>query len=124
MSDNVLDVLFDTGTLVHLYIGRWTANKKLKPEDVLLDGKVDNNAIYLGHKRLMPKDALQPFVRLEGSARNFLSRNSIRFPVGNAFFVRNQVLPTVLEGLTSRKAEWVSSLSSFVENYDGEKRKQ
>ena len=30
-------VLFDTGTLFHLYIGRWTANKKMNESDLLID---------------------------------------------------------------------------------------
>ena len=123
-EDDVVDVLFSTGTLVSLYIGRWTGNKKLRPSDVFLEGKVDDNAIYLGHKKMMTRGSLQPFSRQENGARNFLSRNSIRFPIGHSFFVNNKTLPSVLEGLIERKRAWLESLASFIENYEEEKTKQ
>lgn len=110
-------ILFDKGTLFHLYIGRWTGNKKMHESDLLLDGEVDKNVFYIGHKKLMPPEAHERLQRIEGQARAVLSARSIPFPIGNARYVSYQVLSDVVQQLQRFRDQWDDAIDYLVSNY-------
>jgi hypothetical protein len=118
-----LDILFDKGTLMDLYIGRWAGIKKMRPHELLLD-QIDEEAFYLGHKKLLPKEAMEKLVTLEGKARTALSKRSIDFPVGGARFVYYKALPEVIALLNELKKEWETAVEDLVQEYPALKEKQ
>ena len=71
MNDNqqLLDVLTREGVLVAVNVRYWRARKKLDAQDVGLDpDDVTERLISLGHKRLLPREALAQFALIESRA--------------------------------------------------------
>lgn len=122
-TDQVAEALFDRGTLMDLYIGKPTFQKKLKPNDVLLEG-IDEDVLYLGHKKLLPPKATENLVKLEGQARTALASRSLPFPLSGARFVYYQALPGVLKRLQALKAQWDAAVDTLVQEYPALKEQQ
>ncbi len=58
-DNHLLDVLTREGVLISVSVRFWRAAKKLQAQDLGLDpDDVTKRLISLGHKRLLPKDAL------------------------------------------------------------------
>jgi len=65
-STSLLDAVCRRGVLVATSVRYSRGCKKLNPEDLGLDpAHVSDRLIQLGHKRLIPRDALQPFALIE-----------------------------------------------------------
>lgn len=117
-EDGISQILFDKGTLFHLYVGRWTANKKMTEADLLLTPEdVDKDAIYIGHKKLLPKEAQERLQWIEGQARSFVNARSLPFPIGHGRFVSFKALRGVLDRLRRYKAEWDEAVMVLLANY-------
>jgi|SRR6267154_403955 len=108
--------LFRRGALMDLHIGRWTAMKKMQPNDLLM-GEVDLNTIYLGHKKLLPKKATEKLVEIEGKARTALASKSLEFPLAGARFVTYGTIPDVVDRLRQLKVDWNREIDSLVVDY-------
>ncbi len=123
MSDSLTEQLFQRGALMSLYIGRWGAMKKMGADDLLL-GKVDNDALYLGHKKLLPKKAMEKLVEIEGKARNLFASKSIDFPIAGARFVTFSAVPEIVDGLKELRDEWNEEVKVLIDNYSQMKVQQ
>jgi hypothetical protein len=123
VEDGITHVLFDRGTLVHLYVGRWTGNKKLRETDLLIED-IDANAVHLGHKKLLPKEAGIHLQSLESQARMFLASRSIPFPIGSARFVYYRALPELLQRFRALREEWNQAVADLLSNYTALKEQQ
>jgi hypothetical protein len=122
-EEQIAEALFDRGILMDLYIGRPTFQKKLKADDVLLEG-IDENVLYLGHKKLLPHVATEKLVKLEGQARTALAGRSIPFPISGARFVYYQALPGVLKKLKELKDAWNGAVEDLLKEYPALKEQQ
>lgn len=99
-----------------LFIGKPTFQKKLRPGDVLLEG-IDPSAIYLGHKKLLPKGALEELVTVEGIARRALADRSLEFPISGARFIQYSALAEVIRALQVLKGRWNTAVTGLVKDY-------
>lgn len=115
--------LFQRGALMNLHVGRWTAIKKMSPNDMLM-GEVDLNTIYLGHKKLLPKKATEKLVEIEGKARTALASKSLEFPLAGARFVTYGTLPGVVDRLRQLRIEWDREVNELVSQYPELREKQ
>jgi hypothetical protein len=115
-ENEVEELLFNEGTLFDLDIGRWAAIKKMKPGEVLLEG-VDEQAVYLGHKRLLPKEATRELLRLEGQARRILDAHSMQFPIAGARFVYLRSLGGLVEKLAEIRSDYLTAVGHLIELY-------
>lgn len=122
-ESGITRVLFDTGTLFHLYIGRWTANKKMNENDLLID-EVDKSAFYIGHKKLLPREAQERLQFIEGQARTFLANRSVPFPIGDAKYVSYHALRGVLSRLQEYKEQWEVAVNDLIAGYPRFKEEQ
>jgi len=111
------EVFFDKGTLMDLYIGKPTFQKKLRSNDVLLEGSINEDAFYLGHKKLLPKEAMARLITLEGHARTALAGRSLEFPISGARFVYYRALPDLLVRLRALQTEWTAAVQALVVMY-------
>jgi len=69
-NDTLLNVLSREGVLINVSVRYWRGSKKLKAEDLGLNpDDVSDRLISLGHKRLLPKDALSAIALIEGRAQ-------------------------------------------------------
>lgn len=112
------ELLFDRGTLVDLFVGKPTFQRKLRPTSLLLEDVIDDEALQLGNKRLMPKKALERHSQLETHARALLNGNSLVFPIAGARFVTYNALPGLLERLRNLKQSWDEATTEFVNKYE------
>lgn len=116
MSDLYEEVLFKQGILFDLDIGRWMAVKKLDRNDLLLP-ELDPQAIHLGHKKLIPKEAIKQLGGIISSARGALNSCSSEFPIAGARFVRFPVIPELLTTLKSLKVQFDSEVDLLLKAY-------
>jgi Protein of unknown function (DUF3150) len=113
----VTRILFSSGTLFHLYVGRWTGNKKMHERDLLLE-EIDKETVYLGHKKLLPREAQETLQRLEGEARRFVENRSVQFPIGrNSRFITFRALREVITRLRQFKTDWDAAVNVLLESY-------
>jgi hypothetical protein len=117
LARSASELLFDRGTLIDLFIGKPTFQRKLRPGSLLLADVVDESVLQLGNKRLMPKKALELHTTLEGFARTALSKRSLEFPISGARFVTYNALPELLRSLQGLKKEWDKATDDFVKQY-------
>jgi hypothetical protein len=117
LASQATEILFNRGTLVDLYIGKPTFQRKLRPDSLLLADVIDEAALQLGNKRLMPKKALELHVTLEGKARTALSDRSLEFPISGARFVTYAALPALLKRLQDLRRQWNLATEAFLLNY-------
>ena len=117
-SNNLLDVLTREGVLVKVSISFWRGCKKLRPEDIGLDPEnVSDRLISLGHKRLLPKEAVAPLSLIEGRAHALVEANTFPFLNGVGHFLPNARLSDVMQRLKELESEFWSAKSGFIEKY-------
>ena len=112
-NNDLLAVLTREGVLVKVSVRYWRGTKKLKPEDLgLKQADVSDRLISLGHKRLLPKDALAGLAVVEGRAHALVESNTFPFLSGIAHFLPNARLEEVtakLEEMQLRKGNVLDS---------------
>ena len=118
IHDQLLNVLTREGVLVKVSIHFWRGTKKLTPEDIgLKESQVSDRLISLGHKRLLPKEALSALALVEGRAHAFVENNTFPFLNGLAHFVPNPRLPEVCDKLRELEREFWAAKKQFLEQY-------
>lgn len=122
-NNDLLSVLTREGVLIKVSIRYWRGTKKLKPEDLgLKEDEVSDRLISLGHKRLLPKDALAGLAIVEGRAHALIESNTFPFLNGVAHFLPNTRLEEVTGKLTDMQAEFWQAKQSFLEKYSSLRR--
>jgi hypothetical protein len=115
---DLLQVLTREGVLVKVSIRYWRGTKKLRPEDLgLKESQVSDRLISLGHKRLLPKEALSALALVEGRAHAFIENNTFPFLNGLAHFVPNPRLQEVDQKLKELEGEFWSAKKAFLDQY-------
>ncbi len=118
MQNQLLQILTREGVLVKVSIRYWRGTKKLKPEDIgLKESQVSDRLISLGHKRLLPKEALSALALVEGRAHAFVENNTFPFLNGLAHFVPNPRLQEVNEKLKELETEFWQAKKAFLDQY-------
>ena len=120
MQDNqLLDVLTHEGVLINVSVRYWRATKKLKPEDLGLDPDcVSDRLISLGHKKLLPKESLQPFALIEGRAHALIEADTFVFLNGLSHFLPNAKLQAVTGRLDELRGEFDEAKDDFLSRYE------
>lgn len=119
MHDNpLLDVLTREGVLLNVSVRYWRAAKKLKAEDLGLDpDTVTDHLISLGHKKLLPKEALKTFALIESRAHALVDANTFPFLGGIARYLPNSKLVEVTRRLEELEREFHAEQQRFVSDY-------
>lgn len=121
MSDNsLMDALTREGVLVSASVRYPRFTKRLKPEDLGLDSdEVNDRLISLGHKKLLPRDALAGLALVESRVHALVERSSFAFLGGLARFLPNTKLVEVQQGLDALKQEFEAARQKFLDEYAG-----
>ena len=124
MSNNqLLDALTQEGVLINVSVRYWRAAKKLSPEDLgLNDQQVNNRLISLGHKRLLPREALASFALIESRAHALIDQSTFSFLGGIARFLPNRRLAGVRSTLDALQQEYEQARIAFIERYEDLRR--
>ena len=117
-NDHILNVLSREGVLIDVSVRFWRAAKKLRATDLGLDpDTVTDRLISLGHKRLLPKDALKPFGLIESRAHAMVDAITFPFLGGIAHYLPNAKLATVTRGLEGLEREFRTERERFLADY-------
>ena len=117
-SNHLLDALTFRGVLISVSVRYWRARKKLRPEDLGLDPeRVDQSLFSLGHKKLLPKRALESLALVESRAHALVEVNSFPFLGGVARYLPNTRLREVTERLEQLRAEFEACRDDFLARY-------
>jgi len=117
-DNQILDVLTREGVLLNVSVRYWRAHKKLQAADLGLDpNDVTDRLISLGHKKLVPKEALANFALIESRAHSLVDANTFPFMGGIGHFLPNAKLEEVNRKLESLRNEFDSAQFSFLRNY-------
>jgi len=115
---NHIEKIMKSGILIDLNIRFWTGQVKLNHDDLGFTQKdISTELITLGRKNLIPSDDRKSFRRIESRARALVDQHSFPFPIGNAKFVPDSVVPVLIEGLTELQKEYTDTVNSFIRGY-------
>jgi len=113
----LLEVLTRAGVLIHVSVRYWRATKKLNAEDLGLDPEKITELISLGHKKLLPKEALEPFVLLESRTHALVEASTFPFLGGLSRFLPNPKLQEVLDRVNRLAGEFADAKAKFLGRY-------
>lgn len=114
----LLEAVSRRGVLCNVSLRYWRGCKKLSAEDLGLDpANVSDRLIQLGHKRLVPRQALSAFSLIESRAHALVEGSSFPFLGGIARFVPNPRLVGLTEGLDKLREEFREATLDFVAGY-------
>ena len=119
-SQNItlLDAVCRRGVLVATSVRYWRGCKRLNAEDLGLDpAHVSDRLIQLGHKRLIPRDALSAFALIESRVQATVESSSFPFLGGIARFVPNPRLADLTDRLEKLREEFHQATLDFVGGY-------
>lgn len=117
-NDNLLNVLTREGVLISVSVRFWRAAKKLQAADLGLDpDDVAERLISLGHKRLLPKEALAAFALIESRAHALVEASSFPFMNGIARYLPNARLAEVTRRLSELEGEFGIARGKFGDQY-------
>ncbi|MDA1257859.1 MAG: DUF3150 domain-containing protein [Chloroflexi bacterium] len=119
MNDNpLLDVLTREGVLINVSVRYWRAAKKLKAEDLGLDpDDVTDRLISLGHKKLLPREAMAAFALIESRTHALVDANTFPFLNGLGHFLPNRRLEEVTSRLKALEHEFDAARAEFTSRY-------
>ena len=119
-NTELLHVLKREGVLINVSIRFWRGCKKLKAEEIGLNpDTVSDRFISLGHKRLLPKDALSELALIEGRAHSLIESSTFPFLNGLSHFLPNPKLEEVASKLKSLEQEFWAARDAFMAKYEG-----
>jgi hypothetical protein len=117
-SNHLLEGICRRGVLVATSVRYWRGCKRLNPEDLGLDpANVSDRLIQLGHKRLIPRDALQAFALIESRTHATVEGSSFPFLGGIGHFVPNPRLADLTDRLDTLRDEFREATLDFVAGY-------
>lgn len=117
-DNHLLEVLTREGVIVNVSVRFWRAAKKLQASDLGLDSDdVSARLISLGHKKLLPREALAPFALVESRAHALIDSNTFSFLHGIGHFLPNKRLADVTAKLNQLETEFRTAQAAFTEQY-------
>lgn len=117
-QSTLLDAVCRRGVLVSTSVRFWRGCKRLNPEDLGLDpANVSDRLIQLGHKRLIPRDALKEFALIESRVQATVEGSSFPFLGGIGRFVPNPRLGDLTDKLEKLRDEFREATLDFVAGY-------
>jgi len=117
-TNTLLDAVCRRGVLVSTSVRYWRGCKRLNPEDLGLDpANVSDRLIQLGHKRLIPRDALGAFALIESRVNATVESASYPFLGGIGRYVPNPRLAELTDRLGKLHDEFREATLDFVAGY-------
>jgi hypothetical protein len=117
-NNSLLSVLTREGVLINVSVRYWRGTKKLKPEDIgLKKSDISDRLISLGHKRLLPKDALADLALVEGRAHAIVESSTFPFLNGLGHFLPNAKLEDVTSKLRELEQDFWTAKQEFLRRY-------
>jgi hypothetical protein len=117
-NNHLLDALTREGVLISVSVRYWRATRKLNAEDLGLNpDNVTERLISLGHKKLLPREALERFALVEGRAHSLVESSTFPFLNGLGHFLPNTKLEEVTGKLRELEAQFSQAQQAFLDQY-------
>lgn len=117
-SADLLKVLTREGVLIHASVRYPRFHKKLKPADLgLAPGQVSERFMSLGHKRLLPKEALAQLALAESRTHALIDQGTFPFLGGLGHFLPNAKLEEVRSRLAEQEQAFEAARDTFLAGY-------
>ncbi len=117
-NSDLLNLLTREGVLIKVSVSYWRGHKKLRAEDIGLEKKqISDRLISLGHKRLLPKEALSGLALVEGRAHALIEGNTFPFLSGLGHFLPNSKLEEITARLEELEKEFWAARDAFLKKY-------
>ena len=117
-NHNVLNVIAREGVLISVSVRYWRAHKKLKAEDLGLNpDDVTDRLISLGHKKLVPREALKRLALVESRAHALVDSNTFPFLGGIGHYLPNAKLAAVTSKLDVLGDQFREEQAAFMRSY-------
>ncbi len=117
-SQDLLSILTREGVLINASVRYPRFHKKLSPADLgLSPDQVSERLMSLGHKRLLPKEALASLALVESRTHALIEKNTFPFLGGIGHFLPNAKLVEVQEGLNEQSHNFRESRDRFLDDY-------
>jgi hypothetical protein len=116
---DVVTRVMEAGCICDLKISYYAGQVKLQPEDLGLDEDDLPEELYaLGKRRLIPRDRVNRFKRIESKARRVLASTSWTFPAtGCGRFVVATYINETNERLYEQKETFIEEMREFFQEY-------
>ena len=117
-TPDILDVLTREGVLLHASVRYPRFHKKLNPADLGLEpNQVSDRLVSLGHKKLLPKEALADLALVESRTHALIDQNTFPFLGGLGHFLPNGKLVEVQAQLNAQQLCFQSARDRFLGDY-------
>lgn len=117
-NNHLLDALTREGVLINVSVRYWRATRKLQAEDLGLNpDNVTERLISLGHKKLLPREALERFALVESRAHSLVESSTFPFLNGLGHFLPNPKLEEVNRKLKELETEFEVARQAFLNQY-------
>jgi hypothetical protein len=117
-NNQLLSALTRSGVLLNVSVRYWRARRRLNPEDLGLEpGRISKRLISLGHKKLLPKDALAQFALIESRAHAVAEESTFPLLGGIARFLPNPRIADARERLDGLESEFREARDRFAADY-------
>jgi len=117
-SQDLLAVLTREGVLINASVRYPRFHKKLAPADLgLSPEQVSERLVSLGHKKLLPKEALAELALVEGRTHAIIDQGTFPFLGGLGHFLPNGKLVDVQEQLNAQRSHFHRAKETFLAAY-------
>ena len=117
-NTDLLAVLTRQGVLINASVRYPRFHKKLRPADLGLEpDQVSERLMSLGHKRLLPKDALAELALVESRTHAIIDKGTFPFLGGIGHFLPNSKLVDVQDQLNSQNLRFQNATRDFLSKY-------
>jgi hypothetical protein len=117
-NNDLLAVLTREGVLINASVRYPRFHKKLSPADLGLEPEqVSDRLMSLGHKRLLPKEALAELALVESRTHAIIEKSTFPFLGGIGHFLPNAKLVDVQERLNSQNVCFRQATVRFLDEY-------
>ncbi len=117
-NTDLLAALTREGVLIHASVRYPRFHKKLAPSDLgLSPEQVSERLVHLGHKRLLPKEALAGLALVESRTHALVEKGTFPFLGGLARFLPNGKLAEVREQLDEQRTCFHHAKENFLAAY-------
>jgi hypothetical protein len=118
-NTDLLTLLTREGVLINASVRYPRFHKKLKPADLgLSPDQVSERFVSLGHKRLLPREALARLALVESRTHALIDQGSFSFLGGIGRFLPNGKLPETQAKLDELQRDFTGARDEFLARYD------
>jgi len=111
-----MENLFEKGCLIQLSVRKWGGIKKIDKN--WLAQMIDSSEWMNATKKLVDPESLKPICKVGNTARTYLNRTSLPFPLQGMVFIPKEMISRVDARLTEFKEEFKQAVSAFIDDYD------